>query len=76
MMEVGQLRKRYSDVKTYTAAGAGAGAAAGAWLFGVGAVVGGLAGGAVGYFAAASRKEAMLKLCDALVMELGPRPAG
>ncbi len=72
--EVRALRSHYSDLKTYTAAGAGAGAVAGAWLFGVGAVAGGLAGGALGYFAAKGRRETMLEICDALVVELGHRP--
>ena len=74
MSEVRQLRERYSDLKTYTAVGSGAGAAAGAWLFGIGAVAGGLAGGALGYFGAKGRKESMLEVCDALLVELGPRP--
>ncbi|MAQ19799.1 MAG: hypothetical protein CMN30_33980 [Sandaracinus sp.] len=75
MAELRALREHYSDLKTYTAAGAGAGAAAGAWLFGVGAIAGGLAGGALGYFLAKEEKEAMLEVCDALLVELGARPA-
>jgi hypothetical protein len=74
LSEIQQLRERSSDLTTNTALAAGAGAAAGAWLFGIGAVAGGLAGGAVGYFAAKDRKESMLQVCDALLVELGPRP--
>lgn len=73
LSEVDRLRDHYADMKTYVAGGAAGGAAAGAWLFGVGAVVGGLAGGAVGYLMAKDRKDKMLKLCDALLLELGPK---
>ena len=72
--ELEQMREHYSSLKSYVGGGAAAGAAAGAWLFGVGALVGGLAGGALGYFAAKDRKEKMLKLCDHLRAELGHRP--
>lgn len=72
--EIGQLRDHYSDMKTYTAEGAAVGAVAGAWLFGIGAVAGGLAGGALGYFAAKQRKKEMLDLLDHLRVDLGHRP--
>lgn len=75
MSELEQLRGHYSDIKMYGRAGAAAaaGAAAGAWLFGIGAPAGGLAGGAIGYLLAKKQKVEMLKLCDLLLLELGPR---
>lgn len=75
LIELNALRDRYSKLSTYVAGGAAAGSAAGAWLFGLGALLGALAGGALGYFAAKETKAKMLKICDALLMELGPRPS-
>lgn len=72
--ELRQLRDIYSNMNTYIGSSAVAGAAAGAWLFGVGAVAGGLVGGTIGYFGAKERKRLMLDLLDHLRVELGHRP--
>ena len=73
-IELDSIRDHYSDMGTYTAGGAAAGAAAGAWLFGVGAIAGGLIGGAGGYLIAKGKKDKMMKICDSLHVELGHRP--
>lgn len=76
MGELRRFRDEGSDLKIAVGAGAAAGAAASSLFFGVGAVVGGLAGASIGYFTAQSAKERVERLYDLLVAELGRRPAG
>lgn len=74
MSEARRIRDELSDQKVLIAASAAAGAAATSIFFGVGAAVGGLAGGALGYFTAQANKERVERLYVALVAEIGPRP--
>lgn len=73
--ELNRLRDEAADLKSYAAGGAAAGAAGGAWLFGIGAIPCALAGGALGYFMAKDMKEKRMRLCDSLLLALGPAPA-
>lgn len=72
--EVAGLREHYSKLKMHMLGGAAAGALAGSVVPVLGTKFGGLAGGALGYLTAKQRKTKMLAVCDALLMELGPRP--